>query len=152
MVPTSTARWRRILRRITNPTCNGIASISSAGQSGLASTPLLWYGFFSLSTRWGRRTTSLILPCAFRKSRHLHRFPQPKENLGYPEIRAGQAALLGMLWPDRKIQRPINSPGPSATTRGGMGMLSNETIWKLCKMRLGVMAEDFFAQLGDTQF
>ena len=50
-VPTSTAQWRSICRRTTRATCNGMASVSSAGQSRSASTPLLWCGFSFLPTR-----------------------------------------------------------------------------------------------------
>lgn len=39
-----------------------------------------------------------------------------------------------------------------ATTRGGITMLSNETVRKLQEMHLGVMAEAFSTQLQDSQF
>ena len=41
--------------RTTRPTCNGMASVSSAGQSRSASTLLPWYGSFSPPTRWSSR-------------------------------------------------------------------------------------------------
>ena len=50
---------RAICRRTTRATCNGMASVSSAGRSRSASIPLPWYGCSSPPTRWSSRATSL---------------------------------------------------------------------------------------------
>ena len=57
---------------------------------------------------------------------------------------------MRMLYPNRKSPKPISLPEALATTRGGMTMLSNETVRKLQEMLLGVMAEAFSTQLQEV--
>ena len=79
----------------------------------------------------------------------LHHFPSLK-NIQYILNPGGTSCSLRMLRLGRKSQKLISSPGEPATTRGGITMLSNETVRKLHEMRLGVMAEAFSAQLKDA--
>ena len=79
----------------------------------------------------------------------LHHFPSLK-NIQYILNPGGTSCSLRMLRLGRKSQKLISSTGEPATTRGGITMLSNETVRKLHEMRLGIMAEAFSAQLKDA--
>ena len=69
-------------------------------------------------------------------------------------LKSGQDKLLDENAPVRPEEPKAHkfTRGASYYKRGGMTMLSNETVRKLHEMRLGVMAEAFSAQLEDAQF